>query len=263
MTVANGEFANEDTFNDAFVSQEEDSVMAGMLTLFNMLRLYEYTDNAVTGATALIPNHDCSVIRLTSATLTGIAGLDLPTRGLLQFLINDTGADIPLLNNSTVTASKRLMLAGASDGLLQNGAMGLFYYDIVETRWRCLAGGGGGGGGPQVKNPLLNNQSSLANITSLLFDSSKETSAFFTVEIERIGSATFRQIVDIKAVYSGSAWSLGVGNFIGSDLIQDTITSGEQITLSITTGGQVQYTSGNQSGSSASNIKVIQNRMKV
>lgn len=118
-------------------------------------------------------------------------------------------------------------------------------------------------GSIQVQFTLANNQV-LTDIVGFIIDKDVHKSVEFTLEIERIGSSEYRQLLKAMAVYSGSAWSLEYGMYIGSDLAQLSLTSTEQVVLSIdSTTGQIKYATGNLTGHTGSKLKVFQTRMKV
>ncbi len=120
-------------------------------------------------------------------------------------------------------------------------------------------------GSIQIPYTLANNQSVLTNITGLLLDSTKEKSAKFVFEVERVGTSEFRQLIECVAVYKGSAWAFYLNGHNEDGIVQHAgaMTSSEQIELSVTALGQFQYKSGNLAGHTSSKIKVYQIRMKV
>lgn len=61
-------------------------------------------------------------------------------------LMNATGVSITILNDSTGTASDRILTGTGSDLTLANGASLFLAYDYVSTRWRIIGGSGSGGG---------------------------------------------------------------------------------------------------------------------
>ncbi len=100
---------------------------------------------------------------------------------------------------------------------------------------------------PMDAYPLANNVSALTNITGL--DFSAYSSVFAECEVERIDSnGTNRQVIDIKFSKNATVWSMDFGSWRGSDLIQPALTSIESVVISITGAGQVQYQSGNMTG---------------
>ena len=109
-------------------------------------------------------------------------------------------------------------------------------------------------GAEQESYVLLNNQA-LTNITGLIFDSSIYKSIFFDYEIERIGSAEYRQVGQFVAVYNGS-WFLSFGNYTGDSIIEESLENDYGITLSIDSSGQIKYSSNDLTGHISSKIKL-------
>lgn len=90
---------------------------------------------------------------------------------------------------------------------------------------------------------FTNNQGVAANVTGLLLDSSSERSAVIHYEVFRDGTVDLYECGTIKANYNGSSWD-HTHERIGDSGVE----------LSITSVGQVQYTSTNNSGSSAETL---------
>ncbi len=91
--------------------------------------------------------------------------------------------------------------------------------------------------------PLVNNQGSAASITDLKFDFKYTSAAFVEYLIQRVTTTTVKLQAGIKmAVYNPDtgAWTLAEYGTSGPDAAG--------ITFSITTLGQVQYTSSNLGG---------------
>lgn len=101
---------------------------------------------------------------------------------------------------------------------------------------------------------LTNNQSSFTNITSLVLTGYSSVVGF--IEIERIGSATYRQVIQINFTFDGTSWSIELGSYDGDDLIQaSSITETQHILLAMS-GDQVQYKTGNLASHTSSKLKV-------
>lgn len=90
---------------------------------------------------------------------------------------------------------------------------------------------------------FTNNQSSAANITGLSLDSSSEKSAVVHYQVFRDGTSDLYESGTIKAMYNGTDW----------DHTQERIGDAG-FSFSITSGGQFQYTSTDNSGSSAETL---------
>lgn len=147
MSVSNGEFANEDTFNDAFPSRTDDTDVSGLFEFLGNVAFRETTNAAITGATATLPHPGTVALRVTNASLLGVAGISTPSRGKLLLLINDTGDKLPILNDNAGATTGNKIYTGTQDDLdLPNQSMGMFYYDDVTDHWRLMGGAGSGSG---------------------------------------------------------------------------------------------------------------------
>jgi len=109
-------------------------------------------------------------------------------------------------------------------------------------------------GAVQENYTLLNNQS-LTNIVGLQFDSANIKSVFFKYELERVGSTSKKQAGTFQLVYNTS-WELTFGNYQGDSIIEDVLTEEYGVTLSVTSLGQMQYSSNNFIGHVSSEIRL-------
>lgn len=100
-----------------------------------------------TGGAATLATVPTSYKMVTSASLTGIAGIIAQTEHTLLLLTNETGASISVLNESAsaVTASARILTGTGATLALANDASLLLAYDVSSSRWRIVGGSGGGG----------------------------------------------------------------------------------------------------------------------
>jgi hypothetical protein len=92
---------------------------------------------------------------------------------------------------------------------------------------------------------LLNNQSSPINVTGLAF--ANGTVRSFQAQVCVIIDATVDlfEMFDLKGVQTASAWKMDISS----------VGDSSGVAFSITSAGQIQYTSGNQSGHVSSTIK--------
>lgn len=109
-------------------------------------------------------------------------------------------------------------------------------------------------GAVQENYILLNNQA-LTDVVGLQFDNTSIKSVFFKYEIERIGSTSKQQVGTFQMAYNTS-WELTFGNYQGDSIIEDVLTEEYGITLSVTSLGQIQYSSNNFIGHVSSEIKL-------
>lgn len=98
---------------------------------------------------------------------------------------------------------------------------------------------------PQTTFAIANNQSSAADVTGLLFSSSTARSGIIDYQIRRVSTSTGAvervEAGQLLVTYNtlATTWSLAHLAFGGEDSLVD---------FSITSGGQVQYTSDNMAG---------------
>lgn len=109
-------------------------------------------------------------------------------------------------------------------------------------------------GAVQENYILLNNQS-LTDVVGLQFDNTSIKSVFFKYEIERIGSTYKKQVGTFQMAFNTS-WELTFGNYQGDSIIEDVLTEEYGVTLSVTSLGQIQYSSNNFIGHVSSEIKL-------
>lgn len=207
------------------------------------------TDAVTTGTDADLPHPGKSIVRLTNTSLVSIDSITNTTAGRGLIIINDTTVEITIKNNSAINTGT------GSDLIVSAGACVWLIYEPASAQHRII--GGSGGGGASQKNYNLTNNQTITDVAGLLLDSTKETSAEYLFEIERIGATTYRQIIKAFALYDGTSWNLFLGNYAGSEIVQSSINNTYEIVLIITTGGQFRYASGNLSSHTKSTLKVI------
>jgi hypothetical protein len=109
----------------------------------------------------------------------------------------------------------------------------------------ALSGGGGLPAGDI--NPTsfsgANNQSSAANVTGLVFASSDQFKAWINIKV--IATSNLYEAYEILAIKKGASW----------ELVQESNGDDSLVVFSITSGGQIQYTSANYSGFTSLDIK--------
>lgn len=95
---------------------------------------------------------------------------------------------------------------------------------------------------PDVEGTSLESYDILNNTTGTLFTvlPAETTSIFASYELSR---STYVQGGSFVAVYD-SGWTIQQGNYIGDDLIQDTISNPQEIRLYFS-GNDLKYDSGN------------------
>lgn len=158
------------------------------------------------------------------------------------------------INTNTITTSAILDLSSTTGALLvprmtttQRNDLtptnGMIVYDSTAADFYLYKGGSWTGAGSSVENSftIANNQSSVANVTSLSFAVATYRAFAVDYSIRRyVDASEVVQTGTLKGAYNSktSTWSLS-DSFTGDDA---------GVTFSITAAGQVQYVSSNISG---------------
>lgn len=161
----------------------------------------------------------------------GGKGIQIGTNAFADDTIND--AKIRLRNNQYLRA--RNAANSADVNIVKINASNLIEFDDIVILLPDLKA--------NKSFSFTNNQSSVADVTGVLLDSSSEKSAVIHYQIFRDGTANLYESGTLKASYNGTDWD---------HTIERVGDAG--FTFSITSGGQVQYTSTNNSGSSAETL---------
>lgn len=100
------------------------------------------TDNT-SGSNAALPSPAYSIIELINPALISIETIVAPPSALKFILINNTGADIVVKNESGATAANRIKTGKGADLTFKNESMFVMAYHGNSQRW-YIAGGAGG-----------------------------------------------------------------------------------------------------------------------
>lgn len=97
----------------------------------------------------------------------------------------------------------------------------------------------------QTSFSLANNQVAAANVTGFLFSTTTVRSFHAQASVFIDATSDLSEAFTLRGEYDGSAWDMSVTSNGGISLV----------TFSITSGGQVQYVSGNYAGFTSGTIK--------
>lgn len=98
-------------------------------------------NNAQAGANLTLTTPTKPGVRLTGAA-TSIDGIIAPSVAQTIVLMNTTGVDLTI-NNETGTAANRILTGTGSDLDFKEDASIVLSYDLTSSRWRIIGGGGG------------------------------------------------------------------------------------------------------------------------
>lgn len=113
----------------------------------------DFENNTATGSNAVITLNNKLVVRLTDSGLVSVNNIASYVTKEIFVLINVTGNDITIINDSGGTAADRIITGTGADLTLSNNAGLILYYDSVASRNRVLAGASAGGGGGTAPAP--------------------------------------------------------------------------------------------------------------
>jgi len=118
---------------------------------------------------------------------------------------------------------------------------------LVNGRPTSAAESGGGSAGDisETSFSAANNQSSAANVTGLAFNNAVVRSFKAIVSVYIDATSDLFEQFELQGIQKGSQWDMSISS----------VGDSSGITFSITTGGQVQYTSTNVTGFSSNTVK--------
>jgi len=129
----------------ASLSTQVSNIINGVIALSSINTGAE-TNAVATGAGAEVTTPTNSILYLTNASLTSIAGITATPFNRWLILCNKTGAQISIENLGTVSTSKQIETGTGADLDLADNANLLLFYDTTDLLWRVVGGTGGGGG---------------------------------------------------------------------------------------------------------------------
>lgn len=240
--IHNGDTADQDEFNNAFVSRT-DPTDAAILKVTGSFGLTPTDNNALTGsAKDLSVTTPINIFR--NAGLASIRSIVDPTRQVSGILIlrNYTGVNITLQNEvAGATAANRIQTGTGTDLIVGDKRSVLLMYDTVNSRW-CVIGTTGSA---QKVFTLVNNQGAAADVTGAVFDGAtyRAIEIKWTAWRSSVGGLTRVQSGSLLLVYDGTNWSVTDGPF------SSAYDAGLTFTISNAAGvGQIQYQSDDNTG---------------
>ena len=211
-------------------------ISSGIVTMSGLLTLTSNTSNSQTGSSVNITSTSTTVVRLTGA-ITSIGGYASGTDGRMTIIINTSGNAITINDEDTsITAANRIRTGTNTSIQLENNGSLMMIYNQTTARHHVISRESGYTS--EKSFTLVNNQTSAADITSLIFNPS--TYRGFKVEYSiyretsTVGSGA-AQIGQLRGIYNTklAEWYLS----------EDFSGNSSGIEFSITSAGQIQYTS--------------------
>jgi hypothetical protein len=122
-------------------------------------------NDATSGAVQTLALPNKHIVRLTNAALVSVTGITAPTQAQKIVLINRTGVQIQLLNDSGTAANRILTGTGTDLDLAADAAVTLDY-DLTTAKWQVVGGSGSGSGGGALQVFATENISAAGTVTA-------------------------------------------------------------------------------------------------
>lgn len=180
------------------------------------LNLTITTDNTTTGANVALACPTTSILRITNAGLTSIETIVAPSAAKDWVLINDTGVDVVMKDNTGTTAANRILTGLNGPYTLKSGASVRVVYDTTAQRSRLLGvdATASSGGSSFTKVFAINGPFENSSTPNLGMDgyfvfpfAAKITNVFMFQEVAGSGGTTELDI-KVKPFGSGSFTSI-------------------------------------------------------
>lgn len=237
--VVDGQAVSAGITNPAFVFKDGDDLSTGMKTWQGTA--YTPANFVSVASTAVLPSTD-SLLKVTGSTAMQVLGIVAPTKDKILVVHNKSTQNTTLKNEDAgATAANRLSLPTSSDVVILPLQSAILFYDVSATRWKLFALSSGSA---RSIFALANNVAA-QNVTGLLLDGTINQHVMLAYGIIRVGTLTIVETGIFMAHFDGTNWMADKIAFFGD---ADTL-------LFITTGGQVQYTTGNQAGSASAFLR--------
>lgn len=218
MSVTNGQPANEDTFNDGFLSRTDPSDTLALQTFKGGIAGEAVANAAATGSDQSVALTKVVTI-FTNAGLVSINNLTFSdlTAAPLVMLKNALSTIITLKNNTGGTAAHRILTGTGADLGIAPGQTLLLVYDNVNSRWQVI-GSLTGKATTGTKFTIANNNGS-QDVTGLVFLSTEVRSAEFKWQVFRsaTGGLTRAQRGSCMVIWNGTAWEIVYGPMTPTD----------------------------------------------
>lgn len=182
-------------------------------------------NDATTGGTVSLATITSSVVRLT-ASITTINMIPAGYDSQRFTLVNKSGADISILNDSGGTAANRIFTGSGGNITLVNGSGMILQYDATSSRWQVNG----------ISPRSSNSRYAIRSVTTT-------DSATISDDILLLSGASFTETLPTAVGNSGKEFIL---NHVGTSLTQvyTLATTGGQTIGGIASGSYALYTNG-------------------
>lgn len=116
---------------------------AGGISLNSHLLTNGKVDTTTTGADQVLDSTNFWHYQVKNSSLASISGVLAPSSASLMLLLNNTGNDVEIKNESTATSAGNRIVTGTESSLmLKNNSSILLTYSVQESRWFIVGGTG-------------------------------------------------------------------------------------------------------------------------
>lgn len=224
--------------------------------------VYTTADENISGSNVTLTTPTTQLIRLTNATLVSIDMIPSGETGNPIWLLNDTGVDVTITNETGATAANRIKTGTGVDLVIKDQASYQVIYDTTDSRWQVIGNNAATGGGGSSDYDRTIGTSGDADINTAVSGGSAGDSVRYLTESLPAVSAT-QNITKQLGIFGGGDGSIidGDVNFktgsdgstltgvkvLGTITIESGVKNIKLLNITIESSGTVHNNSGNKS----------------
>ena len=110
------------------------------------LELQSVTNSTISGALQILTLPTSNAVRITSSSLTSLAGIGAGAEGQILLLSNKSGSSFTLIDGTGSGFANRVKTGTGANLTVLNDTAILLSYDSVDQKWQVIGGSGSGGG---------------------------------------------------------------------------------------------------------------------
>lgn len=141
VTTQSGDLSLDTLSSGSLINLDSDTIAKKKFTFNGKVVHAAYNDTS-TGANVTLENHTSSFVRLTG-TPTSIDGIPAGSTGERRLILNLSGGDVTINNDTGATAANRILTGTGSNLKIKANASFQVMYDVTQLRWFVIGGAGG------------------------------------------------------------------------------------------------------------------------
>lgn len=210
------------------------------------LQITDITEDTSSGSNSTLSTPITVVTRLTNSGLVSVDGVPSGSNGQRLTIINATGVDVTVNNETGSTNNQIITGTGANLTLTSNASIDLIY-DATSNKWRVIGGvggSGGGGGGSSSEVVVSFTAGELISSGDAVYVSSGATDGGRTAgRVYKLDATSDSRINFVGvAASSGSSGSAVDVRVAGEVTGLSGLSAGNQVFASVTVPGSYQTT---------------------